>query len=262
MQEGIQLCTEVLALFPHEKDELDVLLEFLKLPSVKRKELLTPAAPTPIQHQMRQILAWFQSNSLEWKSVPHAVQQELAGAVKRHELEPAAWLQRMHEAFASTTTRVDATTQQRQQKKMQSDLDKRIAQKRELAAMLGKPVKSQPEQPPKRQRVLSDKAFVNATVAVLRFVYASSELALKKLTPQENNDLLMYEEHYMTLLMQMNSKLNEQWSTVYDVAVKLLVDDESFNEFEHDLSSLESDSLYRRVQTIKTGLEKAKSTEN
>lgn len=267
MQAGIQHYADLLALLPREKEEIDVLFDFLRLSPEQRRQLLQDEGPVDqpiVYHQMRQIFTWFQNNSLEWKNVPHNVQQELASAVKRRELEPADWKQRMEAAFQSYVVIGDANVQQRQRSKLLKDLDVRIEQKKDLASILTKHPSPTPEQPTKRQRRPSDNAYINASIAVLRVLYCSCTKSLKMLDVHEGDPLLVHEEHFITLLMQMNALLDEAKFVVEAVA-ELLVNDKKFDEFDRELSALEGASLYRRLRTVERVIDEhqnAKSAEN
>jgi len=265
-------CSEwkkVIALLPTNEQELDVVNTFLQLVPEERRKLLS--APeivsvdkTVVQQQMRQILSWFQSSCLEWKGVPHNVQQELSGAVKRHELDPVEWKKRMITAIESTVSRSEPDVNQKQQRKMVQDLEKRISKKKELASLLGKRLASN-EQPAKRQRPPCNDAFVNASVAMLLWLYRDNAAAVKHLHAQENNPLLAYEEHFGTLvaLQLMNVlKTKAHIEGILQKVADLQDDDIKFGEFESELTPLEGDSLYRRLRGIKNALEQHKSAES
>ena len=279
---------QIVALLPSSEQQLEVVHQFLQLSADRREHLVrdlenrwttseqsqpSPVVPvdvnqTLVYRQMRQIVDWFQSSCSEWKNVPHARKQELSGAVKRRELQPAEWKQRMQAIIQSDDLLVASDVKAKQQRKMLRDLDQRIAKKKELAQQLQPAVAlptavkahkrpaTTPDNPPKRQRKPCDDPFVNASVALLRWLYRSHAMALKKLQRQENNALLAHEEHFSTLVVsQMNVELrtSAECDKVHKETVWLLQDaagEEKFAEFESELTSLEADSLYRRLRSV------------
>jgi len=259
----------VIALLPTDEQQLQIVHSFLQLTAEERRKLLqvpeiVSVDKTRVQQQMRQILSWFQSSCLEWKGVPHNVQQELSGAVKRHELDPVEWKKRMITAIESTVSRSEPDVNQKQQRKMVQDLEKRISKKKELASLLGKRLASN-EQPAKRQRPQCDNTFVNASVAMLLWLYRDNDAAMKHLHTQENNPLLAHEEHFCTLVtMQLMNvlKTKAHIESILQKVADLENDDIKFSEFESELTPLEGNSLYRRLRGIKNALEQHKSAES